>query len=245
VTAEAYFEKLAATGGVIEQWIEGEDLRSPSVQLRVTPLGEVELLSTHDQILGGPGGQIYLGCSFPATPSYAPMIGRLARRVGERLADEGVIGRFAIDFVVARDEHHRWQPFAIELNLRSGGTTHPYETLVHLSGGAYDEEAATFITPTGQHKHYVATDHFESPQLRALGREGVVALAQGTELRFDRMARTGAIFHMLSSVDELGRTGFTAIADSADEADALYRRVQATVLCAAESAQPARRRDVA
>lgn len=31
---------------------------------------------------------------------------------------------------------------------------------------------------------------------------------------------------MLSSLDELGRTGFTAIADSADEADELYSRVQ-------------------
>jgi hypothetical protein len=41
-----------------------------------------------------------------------------------------VIGRLAIDFV-ARDDEQRWHPFAIELNLRKGGTTHPYETLAH------------------------------------------------------------------------------------------------------------------
>ena len=35
----------------------GEEFRSLSVQLRVTPLGKVELLSTHDQ-LGGLTGQL-------------------------------------------------------------------------------------------------------------------------------------------------------------------------------------------
>jgi len=27
-------------------------------------------ISTHDQILGGPSGQIYLGCTFPARDDY-------------------------------------------------------------------------------------------------------------------------------------------------------------------------------
>ena len=35
---------------------------------------------------------------------------------------------------------------------------------------------------------------------------------------------------MLSSVNDVGRTGFTAIADSAGEADALYARVQQTLI---------------
>ena len=67
--------------------------------MRVTPLGKVELLSTHDQLLGGPSGQSYFGCMFPADPGYATAITREAAKVGERLASEGVIGRFAIDFV--------------------------------------------------------------------------------------------------------------------------------------------------
>ena len=36
--------------------------------MRVTPLGQLEVLSTHDQLLGGPSGQSYLGCIFPADP---------------------------------------------------------------------------------------------------------------------------------------------------------------------------------
>ena len=62
----AYLARLAEGGGIVEERIDGAELRSPSVQLRVTPLGEVELLSTHDQLLGGPSGQSYLGCRFPA-----------------------------------------------------------------------------------------------------------------------------------------------------------------------------------
>ena len=229
VTVAAFLAKLTERGGIIEEWIAGQELHSPSVQVQITPFGEVQLLSTHDQILGGPSGQTYLGCRFPA-PSYAPAISRLAGRIGEHLAETGVIGRFAIDFVVTREEHQGWRPLAIEVNLRKGGTTHPYETLAQLTGGAYDPATATFTTPTGEQKYYVATDHLEAGSLRELGRSGVLALARRSDLRFDRMQRTGAVFHMLSSLDELGRAGFTAIANSPEDADALYEHVQATLI---------------
>ena len=61
----------------------------PSVQLRVLPGGDVELLSTHDQLLGGPGGQSYLGAKFPADFAYARSISAEARTVGARLAQGG------------------------------------------------------------------------------------------------------------------------------------------------------------
>ncbi|MDP9317680.1 MAG: hypothetical protein M3O94_01130, partial [Actinomycetota bacterium] len=58
---QAYVDKFAEHGGIVEERISGVEMRSPSVQLRVTPAGEVELLSTHDQLLGGSSGQSYLG----------------------------------------------------------------------------------------------------------------------------------------------------------------------------------------
>ena len=70
-TLEAYLASFAEMGGIVEERIVGEEIRSPSVQLRVTPAGVVELLSTHDQLLGGASGQSYLGCAFPADPGYA------------------------------------------------------------------------------------------------------------------------------------------------------------------------------
>jgi hypothetical protein len=47
----SYAAKLAERGGIVEERITGVELRSPSVQLQVTPCGEVEVLSTHDQVL--------------------------------------------------------------------------------------------------------------------------------------------------------------------------------------------------
>jgi Pre ATP-grasp domain len=69
--AAAFLDLLATDGGIVEERICGADLRSPSVQLRASPEGRVEVMSTHDQLLGGPTGQSYFGCRFPADPAYA------------------------------------------------------------------------------------------------------------------------------------------------------------------------------
>src|SRR5919204_127728 len=143
---DGFARVLSEQCGVVEERMDGV-VASPSVQLRITPLGEVELLSTHDQILGGPSGQSYLGCRFPADPAYAAAITREAAKIGTRLVREGVLGRFAIDFVVVR-ENGRWKPFAIELNLRKGGTTHPFLTLQFLTDGRYDPDDARFVAPS-------------------------------------------------------------------------------------------------
>ncbi|HET7718991.1 MAG TPA: hypothetical protein VFK43_03415, partial [Acidimicrobiales bacterium] len=52
----SYEAKLAAEGAVVEELLRVPNLQSPSVQLRIGAGGEVEVLSTHDQILGGPSG---------------------------------------------------------------------------------------------------------------------------------------------------------------------------------------------
>ena len=84
--------------------------------------------------------QRYLGCRFPAEPAYARAITESARRVGALLAEAGARGRAGIDFVVARDATGVWHAYAIEVNLRNGGTTHPLAALELLSGGAYDAD---------------------------------------------------------------------------------------------------------
>lgn len=115
------FIALLAAGGVVEERLTGGEVRSPSVQLRSSPTGDVEVLSTHDQLLGGSGGQTFLGCVFPAEPAYRPMITADARVIGHELARRGVVGRFGIDFVTTRTDDGSWQAHAIEVNLRNGG----------------------------------------------------------------------------------------------------------------------------
>lgn len=221
---DKFLEKLAHQGGIVEERIQAPEIRSPSVQLRITPLGEVELLSTHDQLLGGPSGQSYLGCRFPADEGYAALISREAAKVGRRLVKEGVIGRFALDFVVARAPGQPWRVFAIELNLRKGGTTHPFLTLQFLTDGKYDAESAQFVAPDGRRKFFVASDHLESERYKGLTPEDLFDLALRHGLHFDQSRLKGVVFHMMSALPECGRCGLTAVADSPAEADALYRR---------------------
>jgi hypothetical protein len=224
ITLADYEAKLAARGGIVEERIAGEEFRSPSVQLRVTPLGDLELLSTHDQLLGGPSGQSYLGCKFPADPAYAAAISREAAKIGRRLAREGVIGRFALDFVVVRKAGGAWEPYAIEINLRKGGTTHPFLTLQFLTDGKYDAESAVFTAPSGRPKCFVASDHVESPAYRALTPDDLIDLVLRHRLHFDQSRQTGVVFHMLSALSAAGRVGLTAVADTPEEADALYAK---------------------
>lgn len=226
---DVYMARLAHRGGIVEERIEGTEVRSPSVQMRVTPLGEVELLSTHDQVLGGPEGQSYIGCRFPADASYAATISREALKVGKRLAAEGVIGRFAVDFVVVRNPRGTWDPYAIEINLRKGGTTHPFLTLQFLTDGSYDPEHAAFTTPAGTKKYFMASDKVESPSYRGLTPDDLFDIALRHRLHFDQTRQTGIVFHMMSALSEHGRLGLTAVADSPEEATAFYDRALAVL----------------
>ena len=233
---EAYAESFRAQGGIVEELITGARLLSPSVQLRVLPDRSVELLSTHDQLLGGGSGQSYLGCVFPADPAYSALIAARARAVADRLAELGVLGRFAVDFVVTQDETGDWSAYAIELNLRKGGTTHPFLTLQFLVGGDYDSQQGVFRDPNGVPKYLVATDHFEAPELRALRADDVFDTIVRHGLHFHQGRQSGVVLHMISCLTELGRVGFTAVGDSREETWALYERTGHVLLREAAAA---------
>lgn len=234
-TSASYFATLEKEGGIVEELVEGAEIRSPSVQLRVTPLGEVQLLSTHDQLLGGESGQVFLGSRFPADPGYAAPISEHALRVGERLAELGVIGRFALDFVVTCDEHGSWDTYAIELNLRKGGTTHPFLTLQFLTDGTYDAATGLFTAPSGHHKYYVASDHVEAPGLRTLTPQDLLDIALMRGLHFDQARQVGSVFHMMSALPAHGRLGVTSVGDSPNDAEERYENVVAVLLEEAEA----------
>jgi hypothetical protein len=224
-TIDHYLETLATEGGIVEEMVTGVDLPSPSVQMRITPLGRVEVLSTHDQILGGDSGQVFLGSKFPANPEYAIQISRNARRVGEILAEEGVIGRFAIDFMMTPSPDGGWREHAIELNLRKGGTTHPFLTLQFLTDGTYDESTGHFVAPSGQEKFYVASDHVRAEGLERLTPQDLLDIALMRDLHFDQALQVGSVFHMLSALPTHGYVGVTSVGDSPAEAQERYDTV--------------------
>ncbi|NJR52768.1 MAG: carboxylate-amine ligase [Leptolyngbyaceae cyanobacterium CSU_1_3] len=222
---ENYSSRIPELGAIAEAFIEGEK-RSPSVQGRITPLGEVEILSTHDQILGGASGQIYLGCRFPANESYRIRLQDLGLRVGKSLAEKGVIERFGVDFVtVYHSDTKRWDFQAIEINLRKGGTTHPFMTLKFLTNGRYDLSSGLFYSQQGRAKYYMATDNLQKEQYRGLLPNDLMDIIAHHQLHFDTSTETGTVFHLMGCLSEFGKLGLTSIGNSPQQAEDIYRRV--------------------
>jgi hypothetical protein len=226
LTFGTFMEIFAEEGGVVEERLEGVEIRSPSTQARITPLGDVEVLSTHDQLLGGESGLSFVGATFPADPAYAAHIAQETLRIGQRLCREGVLGRFAIDFVAVKEPDGTWRACAIEINLRKGGTTAPFLILEFLVQGSYDWESGCFRAPNGSEKCYVSDDHVEMEELRALTPYDVMDVTIRQRLHFDHTRQRGIVYQMLGAVTEQGRLGLTAVGDSPDDARELRQAIR-------------------
>jgi pheganomycin biosynthesis PGM1-like protein/ATP-grasp domain-containing protein len=218
-----YRRKFSEMGGIVEEFLDYPEWASPSVQLRIDPQGEVVLLSTHDQILGGAANQVYQGCRFPAAEPYRRRIQEAARRVGEALAQRGVVSRFGIDFFVGRRaEEAEWKIFALEINLRIGGTTHPFLALQFLTGGHLDPESGAFSSPGGLAKFYRSTDNLKSETYRGLCPEDLIDITTINHLHYSHGTETGVLFHMVGALSQFGKLGLTAIGNSPEQAEAIY-----------------------
>ncbi|MGH2749922.1 MAG: peptide ligase PGM1-related protein [Actinomycetota bacterium] len=226
-TWASYASKIAAEGAIVEQLARDPRLISPSVQLRVVPGGLVEIVSTHDQILGGPDDQVYLGCRFPAGSDYRKDIMEHGRSVADVLGSVGVIGSFGIDFVGVPDGAG-YDLHLGEINLRMGGTTHPFLMARMVTDGRLDENTGELVAG-GRSKHYVASDNLKSERYRAYTPERAIDVLERRGLAFSRRSRTGATLHLLGALRPFGKLGTVCIADSAEEADALYDEVSAVL----------------
>ncbi|MCA9943033.1 MAG: carboxylate-amine ligase [Ardenticatenaceae bacterium] len=222
-TWEKFQKKFNRMGGVVESWIDGQDKRSPSVQCRINPLAKTEIISTHDQVLGGPTGQIFLGCTFPADAEYRLEIQAAGKRIGDVLKKRGVIGRFAVDFISVK-EGDSWQHYAIEINLRKGGTTHPFLMLQFLTNGIYDVGEGQYYTPMAQPRYYYASDNVYSTAYLGLSPDDLVDLAVYNGLHFNAATQQGVVFHLMGAVSEFGKFGMVCIGDSPQKAANLYKK---------------------
>ena len=141
--------------------------------------------------------------------------------VGEALAGEGALERYAVDFIARRYGQH-CDLNAIEVNLRQGGTTHPYMALRAITTGRIDPGTGLFLSPTGQALHYVATDNLCDPRLRGLLPVDLIDIVAEAGLHYDPAQLRGSVFHLLGCLSEYGKLGMTCVGRSADEASAVY-----------------------
>lgn len=222
---ENFSGRIGELGAIVEAFVEGEIKRSPSVQGRITPNGEVEILSTHDQILGGPDGQIYLGCRFPADETYRLQLQQMGLKVGRNLAKKGAVERFGVDFIAVDKGDGQWDIQAIEINLRKGGTTHPFMTMKLMTNGRYELSTGLFYSQQGRPKYYMATDNLHKQRYQGLLPNDLMDIIAHNRLHFDTGTETGTVFHLMGCLSQFGKLGLTSIGDSPQQAEEIYNKV--------------------
>ena len=224
ISFNQFIQQVVGMGGSVEEFIPGESKESPSVQCRVNPLGETEVISTHDQLLGGEGGQVFIGATFPANKEYTRDIALMGKQIAEELKSLGVLGRFGIDFISVKQPDGSWQHCAIEINLRKGGTTHPYMMLQFLTNGTFNWNDGIYTMSNGQSRCYFASDNVVSEKYVGLTPHDVIDIAMCNHLLYDGSKQTGVMFHMIGAVSQHGKIGVVCIGKNVEEAREFYNK---------------------
>lgn len=231
---ENFRKMIPAKGAIVEAFLEGAD-STPSAQAEILPDGTVRLLSTHEQVLQD--GQVYLGAIFPADPVYRTQIQQMTLAAGKKLAEMGALGRFAVDYLTVPKDGGGHDVYAIEINLRSGGTTHPYVAAQHLARAKYDLDAGVLRrSDNGETVVYQSIDHDVRPGLTGIDVRRFLDFFERPENRhvlFDEASREGVVFHLLPAVTLKGNVGYTIIGRDKGrvsalraELDAMLKRLQ-------------------
>ena len=220
LSIDVFLEKFMEMEGVIEAFIEGESKFSPSVQCRINPLGKVDIISTHDQELNN---QVFVGAYFPADEAYRTEVAEIGKQVAGTLQKKGVMGRFSIDFISVKGEEG-WKHYAIEINLRKGGTTHPFLMLQFVTNGKYDEEKGVFEMPNKQLRYYFASDNLQSESYKGLSPQDLIDIAMFHGLHYDGADQKGVMFHMIGALSQYGKMGIVCIGESREEAICYYKK---------------------
>jgi PGM1 C-terminal domain len=220
---DLFMQKFTAMEGVVEEFVEGGIKTSPSVQCRINPLGRVDVISTHDQVLGGESGQVFIGADFPADIAYAAELGQMGKAIGELMKQRGVLGRFGIDFIsVLRGD--TWQHYAIEINLRKGGTTHPFLMLQFLTNGEYHADTGRYTMHDGQERFYFATDNLQSDHYKGLTPHDLIDIAMYHGLHYNGTSEEGVMFHLIGALSQFGKLGMVCVGKTMERARAFYRQ---------------------
>ncbi|HWH63387.1 MAG TPA: ATP-grasp domain-containing protein [Ginsengibacter sp.] len=222
---DSFMEKFRMMGCIVEAFIDGEQKVFPSVQCLINPLGETEIVSTHNQVIGGEKGHVFLGAHFPANREYAVTIAEFGKRITEKLKAYGVLGRFSVDFISVK-ENNEWKHFAIEINLRKGGTTHPYLMLQYLTDGNYDASSATYLTANGQPRYYFFSDNLRSKNYKGLTPHDLIEITTANNLLYDGSIQQGVMFHMIGALSQYGKLGILCIGDTPKKTMELYNKTK-------------------
>src|SRR5260221_1444238 len=124
IPLEAFVSQIGRQRAVVEECIEAPITSFPSGKMNGLPDGQVVNLATHDQVLTG---MAYSGSRFPANEEYRKELIARGYEIAAYLAAKGVRGMVSVDFIATRERATEpWKVWGLEINARSGATTHPY-----------------------------------------------------------------------------------------------------------------------
>jgi hypothetical protein len=141
---ETFAPKIASVGVLAELFLDSDerDIRNPSGQACIDSDRQVYLMATHEQMMGGPDGQNYQGCVFPANATYRQLIQASVRKVGQYLASRGALGHFSVDFLARRVD-----PARPGTSARLVAERHTQQPPVQSNGGRNDVQGSALPEP--------------------------------------------------------------------------------------------------
>jgi hypothetical protein len=170
------------------------------------------------------------------------------KRIGQFLADKGVIGHFGVDFICVQntftapselnqieksDEKYGiltdWAIYAIEINLRMTGTTHPQMTLRMLSDGGL-LNSGLFVACSNEPCFYISYDLANESCFKRLIPLDLVDIIQKSKWKYNHSTKSGAVLHMLGSISDQGSLGFTCIGKSRDHALLIFENIRSLLI---------------
>lgn len=218
-----YIHEALPDGAAVEVFLRGAGFTSPSVQVEVAGDGSPSVLASHEQLMGGPQGQAFVGCRLPASSAHVRYLVDAGLSVGAELGRRGVRGRFALDTIAAPLADGRdWSVFAVEINLREAATSAPLAILRGLVGGAYEESTGLYLDDRGIERFYKASDSLSGPGFIGRSSEEFLEALRLARLGWDARVRRGVVPYMLTSLEASGSVGAVAIGATTAEADYLY-----------------------
>ena len=141
------------------------------------------------------------------------------------LRDRGVLGPLRGRFRRGAGGPALGGRYAIEINLRKGGTTHPFWMLDFLTDGTYDRATGLYRTPTGQTR-VLRCDR--QPPRAALRRSEPGRPRRdsrwSSSSHFHAPSEEGVVFHLIGALEPHGKLGMVCIGADRERARRLYDR---------------------
>lgn len=220
-----YMKQFDKGGGIVELYIPGDIKYSPSTRILVTSQGEPKVLSAHEQILGGPDKQKYLGSSFPCMESHRKLIINESKKIAKYMANKGILGNFSVDFVIVYNAKKEVKKvYAIEINLRKIGSTNPFVTAHYLTNARYSSRDGQMHW-RDKTIHYVSMDFIESEKYKNISSIKLVDLIKNSKINFNRTKNKGVFIYMPGMAEKFGRFGALCIGYSNEEAKRTYAKL--------------------